>query len=84
MELRKAKSLTQKELACKLHVTDKAVSKWERGVNFPDLGLIEELAEALGTTPSILLGIEDATKEEIVTSFAEISSIQSEEVEKDI
>lgn len=55
-ELRKEKEFTQKELAEKLHVTDKAVSKWERGVNFPDLGLMEKLAEALDTTPSILLG----------------------------
>ena len=45
-ELRKEKNLTQKELAKKLHVTDKAVSKWERGVNFPDLGLMEALADA--------------------------------------
>lgn len=40
-ELRKNKDMTQKELAEKLHVTDKAVSKWERGVNFPDLELNE-------------------------------------------
>lgn len=83
-ELRKEKNLTQKELAKKLHVTDKAVSKWERGVNFPDLGLMEALADALDSTPSILLGIEDATKEEIVNSFAEISNQQSEEAAKDI
>lgn len=83
-ELRRNKNLTQKELAEQLHVTDKAVSKWERGVNFPDLGLIEELAAALDSTPSILLGLEDATQEEIVTSFAEISSQQSEEASKDI
>ena len=83
-ELRKEKDLTQKELAKKLHVTDKAVSKWERGVNFPDLGLMEALADALDSTPSILLGIEDATKEEIVNSFAEISNRQSEEAAKDI
>lgn len=36
-ELRKKSRLTQKELAEMLHVTDKAVSKWERGMNFPDL-----------------------------------------------
>ena len=83
-ELRKTKNMTQKELADKLHVTDKAVSKWERGVNFPDLGLMEELAAALDTTPSILLGLEDATKEEVVTSFTELSNQQSEEAAKDI
>lgn len=83
-ELRKEKNLTQKELAKELHVTDKAVSKWERGVNFPDLGLMEALADALDSTPSILLGLEEATKEEIVNSFAEISNQQSEEAAKDI
>ncbi|WP_367925069.1 helix-turn-helix domain-containing protein [uncultured Ruthenibacterium sp.] len=31
--LRKEKNMTQKELACLLHVTDRAVSKWERGVS---------------------------------------------------
>ncbi len=83
-ELRKEKNMTQKELADKLHITDKAVSKWERGANFPDLGLMEELAAALDSTPSILLGLEGASKEEIVNSFAEISNQQSEEAEKEI
>lgn len=44
---RKEKGLTQKELADKLCVTDKAVSKWERGLGFPDIKLIEPLSEAL-------------------------------------
>ena len=83
-DLRKSKNLTQKELADKLHVTDKAVSKWERGINFPDLGLMEELAVVLDSTPSILLGLEEASKEEIVNSFAEISSQQTQEAEKEI
>ena len=45
--LRKEKGWTQLELANKLNVTDKAVSKWERGIEFPDLKMIEPLAEAL-------------------------------------
>lgn len=84
VELRKEKNMTQKELADKLYVTDKAVSKWERGVNFPDLGLMEKVAEVLDTTPTILLGLENSTKEEIVTSFSEISNQQKEEATKDI
>ena len=83
-EFRKEKNLTQKELANKLHVTDKAVSKWEHGLNFPDLGLMENLAKELDVTPSILLGLENATKEELVTYFAEISSSQFKGAEKDI
>lgn len=47
-ELRKEKGMTQAELASKLHVTDKAVSKWERGLGLPDINSIEPLADALG------------------------------------
>lgn len=47
-EMRKQKQMTQKELAEKLHVTDKAVSRWERGLGFPDINTIEALADALG------------------------------------
>lgn len=45
LSLRKEKGWTQLELAEKLNVTDKAVSKWERGVGFPDIKMIEPLAE---------------------------------------
>ena len=44
---RKEKNLTQKELASKLGVTDKAISKWERGLGFPDISLLEELSNEL-------------------------------------
>lgn len=44
-ELRKSRSLTQKELAEKLNVTDKAVSKWETGKCYPDIETIERLSE---------------------------------------
>ena len=44
---RKDKQMTQAELAEKLHVTDKAVSRWERGIGFPDINTLEPLAEAL-------------------------------------
>ena len=47
-EIRKEKNMTQVELASKLHVTDKAVSKWERGLGLPDINSIEPLADALG------------------------------------
>lgn len=45
--LRKEKGWTQAELAERINVTDKAISKWERGLGFPDIKLIEPLAEAL-------------------------------------
>ncbi len=44
-EKRREKDLTQKELAVKLGVTDRAVSKWERGIGCPDISLLEPLSE---------------------------------------
>ncbi len=46
-ERRKELELTQAQLAERLHVTDKAVSRWERGVGLPDINLLEPLADAL-------------------------------------
>lgn len=46
-ERRRELGLTQKELASKIQVTDKAVSKWERGLGFPDINLVEPLAQGL-------------------------------------
>lgn len=47
-ENRREQGLTQKMLAEQLHVTDKAVSKWERGLSYPDVTMLEPLAAALG------------------------------------
>lgn len=47
-QVRKEKNLTQKELAQELHVSDRAVSEWERGAGLPGVSLLELLAEALG------------------------------------
>lgn len=49
-ETRKAKGMTQLELAQKLNVTDKAVSKWERDLSCPDVNFFPQLAEVLGLT----------------------------------
>ena len=49
-DCRKEKNMTQAELAERLHVTDKAVSRWERGIGFPDINTIEPLAGALGVS----------------------------------
>ena len=49
-EMRQGKNMTQAELAAKLQVTDKAVSRWERGVGYPDITLLEPLAGQLGVT----------------------------------
>ena len=49
-EQRKAKGYTQKELAEKLGVTDKAISRWENGHGYPDIVLLEPLAKELEIT----------------------------------
>lgn len=48
--LRKEKGWTQAELAGKLNITDKAISKWERGVGFPDIKMVEPIAEVFGVS----------------------------------
>ncbi len=59
-ELRKEKKLTQKDLAEQLGVTDKAVSKWERGLSCPDISLLSKLSHILGVTTGELLNGEKA------------------------
>lgn len=54
-ELRKEKNLTQKELAEKLYVSDKTVSKWERGISMPNVVLLIPIADVLGVTVTELL-----------------------------
>lgn len=54
--LRKAKGLSQEELAVKLNVVRQTVSKWEKGLSVPDSGMLISLADALDTSVSILLG----------------------------
>ena len=53
--LRENKKMTQEELAQKINVTAKAVSKWETGNGFPDISLLESLAAALGISVIELL-----------------------------
>lgn len=55
--VRKAKGLTQTELARRLFVTPQTVSKWEAGISFPDIENLCKLTTVLQTTPDRLLGI---------------------------
>ena len=52
---RKEQHMTQLELAQKLQVTDKAVSRWERGKGFPDISMLIPLSEALEITVTELM-----------------------------
>lgn len=56
-QLRKEKGMTQLELAEKMGVTDKAVSKWERDLSCPDINSLPNLAEILGVTVDELMQV---------------------------
>ncbi len=60
--LRKKKGLTQNELAEKMNVTDKAVSKWERDLSCPDVNTISRLAEVLDVSVEELLNAKEQRK----------------------
>ena len=74
-QARKERGLTQKELAQSLHVSTQAVSKWERGLSFPDVSLLESLSRCLGLTVSELLSGERNAppREELVRSTLQVS-----------
>lgn len=55
MERRRSAGFTQRDLAERLHVTESAVSKWERGLSFPDITLVNRLAGELGVTGGELI-----------------------------
>ena len=57
--LRTERGMTQAALAAKLHVTDKAVSKWERDLSYPDISLFPRLAEELHVSVSDLINAAD-------------------------
>ena len=63
--LRKEKGMTQLELAEKMGVTDKAVSKWERDLSFPDINSIPKLAEIFEISVDELMQVKTETKENI-------------------
>lgn len=87
-QLRKEHGMTQKELAEKLYLTDKAISKWERGLSYPDISVLEGLAEALEISLPELLECRLKSKTELI-SISEASelveksiSISGEEISK--
>lgn len=63
--LRKEKGMTQLELAEKMGVTDKAVSKWERDLSFPDINSIPKLAEIFEVSVDELMQVKSETKDNI-------------------
>lgn len=74
-QLRKAKGMTQADLAEKMGITDKAVSKWERDLSYPDIVSIPHLAEILGVTVDELLTVQNVKKEKNKSIDAIISLV---------
>lgn len=70
-ELRKQHGMTQLELAEKMGVTDKAVSKWERDLSCPDINSLPNLAEILGVSVEELMQI----KKEAESPVSKVSEI---------
>ena len=90
-ELRKEKQLTQKELGEKLNITDKAISKWERGLSFPDIAVLKDLSEFFEIDISELLNGERGKKQEIdiekviqeaIENYKNIEEKKKEKVQK--
>ncbi len=85
-ELRKEKGLTQKQLAEALNVTDKAVSKWERGLSFPDISMLEPISQTLDISIMELLagerkGVDEPlTREEAQQIVKESVELSDEEI----
>ncbi len=76
IELRKAAGLTQEQLGEKLGISGQAVSKWERDEAMPDILILPDLCDALGTTLDSLLGGKRAEKSEspqIIGDFCEFA-----------
>lgn len=70
-ELRKQKGITQKELAEQLHVSFQTVSKWENGINLPDINYLPELADIFGVSTDVLLGLKSLAAEKQWRKFDE-------------
>ena len=77
--LRTKKGMTQQALAKELHVTDKAVSKWERGLSVPDICLFPELAGVLGVSVGDLLleGSNDETPSHLFKIYEKSADVRT-------
>ena len=71
LELRKEKNMTQQELADKIGVTDRAISKWENGRGLPDLSLMKPLCDELGISINEFISGEKIDKKEYQDKFEE-------------
>ena len=73
-ECRRDKKFTQDELANRLGITAQALSQYERGIRYPDIGILKALCILLGVSSDYLIGLKDST----------INEIDDVEIEKEI
>ncbi len=73
-ELRKEKKMTQSELAEKLHYSDKAISRWERGDTMPSIEVLCELCELFGVDLTYLVSTDNTSKKKAIVSHATIGN----------
>ncbi len=85
--LRKEQKLTQEQLAEKLGVTDKSVSRWENGKTMPDISMLSILANELNCTIQELLNGRKMTKEELLDLRENINNLveyeSNQQIKKD-
>lgn len=84
---RKEKSMTQKELAEKLGLTDRAISKWERGLGCPDISYLEDLSKVLGISVVELLRGEEkyeTSSDDVIESIRLSSDITKYNIKNSI
>ena len=83
--IRKEQNRTQQDLANELGVSNAAISKWERGIGFPDVSLVEPLAISLGITIAELFKgerIDDSIDNEYESLLADVVKVSVNEISK--
>ena len=82
LDARKKLNMTQKDLADKLYVSDKAVSKWERGLCFPDISVLIPLTEILKISLYDLLRGERMNKSEVEETLKDTINYSNSELKR--
>ena len=83
--IRKEQNRTQQDLSNELGVSSAAISKWERGIGFPDVSLIEPLATSLGITIAELFKgerIENGDANEYENLLSDVVKVSKNEISK--
>ena len=83
-ELRKENNMTQEQLAEKVGVTDKSISRWENGNTMPDISILVQLSEILNATLPELINGRKMTKDELLAQKETINNLIKLETENQV